>query len=90
MTIALLVVAGFESSAFVGGVAFARCRLGCCPDPARRGRPADGGCALSADSPIAALLVVCLIAPFVRDQLAAIAARGGGRPIVVSPYRSVR
>ena len=35
---------------------------------------------------IAALLVVCLIAPFLRDQLAAVHARGGAQPIVVSPY----
>src|SRR4029077_6835683 len=29
---------------------------------------------------------VCLIAPFVRDQLAALHARGDTRPVVVSPY----
>ena len=86
VTIALLVVAGFESSAFVGGVAFAVAGLIAAPillsevDPQRRLRFV-GGLA------IAALLVVCLIAPFVRDQLAAIAARGGARPIAISPYR---
>ena len=86
VTIALLVVAGFESSAFVGGIAFAVAGLIAAPillsevDPQRRLRFV-GGLA------IAALLVVCLIAPFVRDQLAAIHARGGARPIVVSPYR---
>ena len=32
------------------------------------------------------MLVVCLIAPFVLDQLAALRARGGGSPIVVAPY----
>jgi hypothetical protein len=86
VTIALLVVAGFESSAFVGGVAFAVAGLIAAPillsevDRQRRLRFV-GGLA------IAALLVVCLIAPFVRDQLAAIAARGGARPIAFSPYR---
>jgi hypothetical protein len=86
VTIALLVVAGFESSAFVGGVAFAVAGLIAAPillsevDRQQRLRFV-GGLA------IAALLVVCLIAPFVRDQLAAIAARGGGRPIAFSPYR---
>ena len=86
VTIALLVVAGFESSAFVGGVAFAVAGLIAAPiligevHPQRRLRFV-GGLA------IAALLVVCLIAPFVRDQLAAIAARGGARPIAISPYR---
>jgi len=86
VTIALVIVAGFESSAFVGGVAFAIAGLIAAPiligevHPQRRLRFV-GGLA------IAALLVVCLISPFVRDQLAAIAARGGGRPIAISPYR---
>ena len=86
VTIALVIVAGFESSAFVGGVAFAVAGLIAAPivigaaHPRRRLRFV-GGLA------IAALLVACLIAPFVRDQLAAIAARGGARPIAISPYR---
>ena len=85
VTIALLVVAGFESSAFVGGIAFAVAGLIAAPillgevDPRRRLRFV-GGLA------IAALLVVCLIAPFVRDQLAAVHARGSAKPIVLSPY----
>jgi hypothetical protein len=86
MVIALLVVAGFESSAFVGAIAFAIACLIAAPillgevDPQRR-RRFVGGLA------IAALLVVCLIGPFVRDQLAAIAARGGGTPIAIAPYQ---
>ena len=85
VTIALLVAAGFESSAFVGGIVFAVAGLVAAPillcEADRQTAMAPfGGLA------IAALLVVCLIAPFVRDQLAAIAARGGGWPIVVSPY----
>jgi hypothetical protein len=36
---------------------------------------------------IAALLVVCLIAPFVRDQVATVHARGGGNPFIVAPYK---
>ncbi len=86
VTITLLVVAGFESSAFVGGIAFAVGGLVAAPmllgavHPQRRLRFL-GGLA------IAALLVVCLITPFVRDQLAAIAARGGALPIAISPYR---
>ena len=35
---------------------------------------------------IAALLVACLVAPFVLDQLATVRARGGGSPIVVAHY----
>jgi hypothetical protein len=86
VTIALLVVAAFESSAFVGGIAFAVGGLIAAPmllgavDPQRRLRFLGG-------LGIAALLVVCLIMPFVRDQLTAIAARGGARPIAISPYR---
>jgi hypothetical protein len=84
--IALLIVAGFECSAFVGGIMLAFAGLIAAPilfaetDPRRRFRFV-GGLA------IAALLVVCLIAPFVRDQLAALHARGGANPIVVAPYR---
>lgn len=85
LTIALLIVAGFESSTFVGGVTFALAAIIAAPlilaavDSAWRLRVA-GGMAL------AALLIVCLIAPFVRDQLAMVAARGGGSPIIVRPY----
>ncbi len=86
VTIALLVVAGFESSAFVGGFAFAVAGLIAAPILLSAVRPQRrlrflGGLA------IAALLVVCSITPFLRDQLAAIAARGGARPIAISPYR---
>jgi hypothetical protein len=86
VVIALLVVAGFESSAFVGAIAFAIACLIAAPillgevNPQGR-RRFVGGLAISA------LLVVCLIGPFVRDQLAAIAARGGGTPIAIAPYR---
>jgi hypothetical protein len=85
VTIALLVAAGVESSAFVGGIAFAVAGLIAAPIllgevDARRRLRFVGGLA------IAALLVLCLIAPFVRDQLAAVHARGNAEPIVVSPY----
>jgi hypothetical protein len=85
LLLALSIVAGFESSTFVGGVTFAAAALVVAPmllivvNPARRLRLA-GGLAL------AALLVVCLIAPFVLDQFAAVQARGGGSPIAFSPY----
>jgi hypothetical protein len=81
----LIVVAGFESSSFVGGVTFAIAVLIATPillagtEPAQRRRLALGLAA-------AAVLAVCLAAPFVLDQLAALRARGGGSPIVVDPY----
>ncbi|MGO9401384.1 MAG: hypothetical protein ACLP19_26610 [Xanthobacteraceae bacterium] len=86
LTIALLMVAGFESSVFVGGITLAIGGLIAAPivfgatDPQRRLRFAGG-------LVLAALLVVCLIAPFARDQLLAVHARGGGSPVIVAPYR---
>jgi hypothetical protein len=86
LTLALLIVAGFESSTFVGGITFAIAALLATPivftavNPARRRR-------LLAALALAALLVGCLIAPFVLNQWAAVRARGGGTPIIVSPYR---
>ncbi|HKM87249.1 MAG TPA: hypothetical protein VJX48_01465 [Xanthobacteraceae bacterium] len=85
VTLVLIVVAGFESSSFVGGVTFAIAALAAAPillvgtEPAQRRRFALG-------LAIAAVLVFCLAAPFVLDQLAALRARGGGSPIVVGPY----
>ena len=81
----LVVVAGFESSSFVGGVTFATAALIAAPillvgtAPAQRRRFALG-------LAVAAVLAVCFAAPFVLDQLAAVRARGGGSPIVVEPY----
>ena len=85
LILALVVVAGFESSTFVGGVTFAIAGVAAAPilftatSPRRRLR-LIGGLA------IAALLVICLIAPFLRDQFAVVAARGGGNPLAISPY----
>ena len=86
LTLALLIVAGFESSTFIGGLTFAISALLAAPivfaavNPAQRRR-------LLAALALAALLVVCLIAPFVLNQSAAVRARGGGIPITVSHYR---
>ena len=85
LILVLLVVAGFESSSFVGGVTFAIAALIAAPilllgiEPAQRRRFAIG-------LAVAALLAVCLAAPFILDQLAALRARGGGSPIVIEPY----
>ena len=85
LTLALVVVAGFESSTFVGGVTFAVAGLVAAPilfaatAPARRLRFVAG-------LALAALLVICLVAPFILDQITAVRARNGGAPIVVSHY----
>jgi len=85
LTLALIVAAGFESSTYVGGVTFAITALICAPilfagvAPKERVRFATG-------LVVAAVLVVCLVAPFVRDQWANLAVRGDGYPIIVSPF----
>jgi hypothetical protein len=85
LTLVLVVVAGFESSSYVGGVTFAIAALAATPvllagqAPARRVRTATG-------LALAAALAVLLAAPFVLDQLATVAARGGGSPIVIHHF----
>ena len=82
LTLALVVVAGFESSTYVGGVTFPGAALMAAPilfaavEPGRRIRFALGLAA-------AAALALVLAAPFIRDQVVAVAARGGGPPIVI-------
>jgi hypothetical protein len=86
LTLALLIVAGFESSTFIGGITLAIAALLAAPivftavNSLRRRR-------LLAALALAALLVVCLIAPFVINHGAAGRARGGATPITVSHYR---
>jgi hypothetical protein len=85
LTLALVVVAGFESSTFIGGVTFAIAGLIATPilfvatAPARRLN-------FIAGLALAALLVICLVTPFILDQLSAVRARDGSAPIVVSHY----
>jgi hypothetical protein len=84
-TLVLVVVAAFESSAFVGGIAFALAGIVAAPVlfaatcPAERWRVAAG-------LAIAALLIACFITPFVFDQLTALRTRADGSPIVLAPY----
>jgi hypothetical protein len=85
LTLVLTVVAGFESSTYVGGVTFAIAALAAAPvlfariDRARRLRFGVG-------LAVAAGLVICIAAPFFLDQLATVAARGGGRPVVIHHF----
>jgi len=85
VTLALVVAASFESSAFVGGVTFAIAALGAAPllltgIEARRRVTAILGLAL------AGVLTLGLAAPFIRDQFAFIAARGGDGAIGIDPF----
>ena len=85
MTLVLIVVAGFESSTYVGGVTFAIAAVAAAPllfagiEPARRFR-------FLAGMAVAAVLVACLAAPFVSDQLMAVAARGDDNPVVIRHF----
>jgi hypothetical protein len=82
----LLIIAGFESSAFVGGVTFAFAGLIAAPilfaEADRKQRLRFFGGLV-----IAAVLVVCLIAAFLRDQVETMHARGGANPFIVAPYK---
>lgn len=86
LTVALLVAAAFASSAFVGGITFAFAAVLATPI-LLLGSNSQQRLRLVGGLTIAAFLVVCLIVPFVRDQLAAIHARSAGSPIILSPYR---
>jgi hypothetical protein len=82
LMLAVTVVAGFESSAYVGGVTFAIAAavagllLLAKIEPAQRLRFALG-------LAVAAVLAVCIAFPILRDQLAGVTAREGGAPIVL-------
>jgi CDP-diglyceride synthetase len=85
LTLVLVVVAGFESSTYVGGITFAIAALAAAPlllvavEPGRRLQFFVGMAA-------AAVLVVCLAAPFLNNQLMAVAARGDNDPIVLRHF----
>jgi hypothetical protein len=84
-TLALAVAAGFESSTFVGGIVLAIAapvvalllftRVG-----------AKQGLRFAAALVAAAVLMVCLVVPLLRDQVALTAARGAGAPVVLKFY----
>jgi len=85
VTLALVVAASFESSAFIGGVTFAIAALGAAPlllsaIEAKLRVTAILGLAA------AGVLALGLAAPFIRDQFAFIAARGGDGTIGIHPF----
>jgi hypothetical protein len=85
LTIALTVVAGFESSTYVGGVTFALAAMAAAPillAKIERGRRLRFVGAMA----VAIVVVACFAAPFVLDQLATVAARHDPTPVVVHPF----
>lgn len=86
LTLVLTVVAGFESSTYVGGVTLAIAAVAAGPIllvNIERGRRLRFFGAMA----IAAVLVVFLIAPFVIDQLATAAARHDPTPVVIRHFQ---
>jgi hypothetical protein len=85
LTLVLVVVAGFESSTYVGGITFAIAAMVCAPvliagiEPARR-------LWFLAGMAVAVVLVLCLAAPFLHNQIMAVAARSGGGAVVVRHF----
>src|SRR5580700_2389845 len=81
LTLALVVVAGFESSTYVGGITFAVAALAAAPlliaaiERPNRLRFVVGVA-------VAAALAIILALPFLNNQLYAVAARSGGSPVV--------
>jgi hypothetical protein len=81
LTIVLVVVAGFESSAFIGGITFAPAAVAAAlflivgAEPAQRVRFVVG-------MAIAAVLAGLVAAPFLNNQLYAVAARANANPII--------
>jgi hypothetical protein len=85
LSLVLVVVAGFESSVWIGGITFLVSAVIACPilmwqsEPFERRRFAFNLAG-------AALLSVILAVPFLLDQLAIVGLRGGGAPIVVDHF----
>ncbi len=85
VTLVLTVAAGFESSTYVGGVTLAIAALFAAPF-LFAGIERGSRIRFAAAMVIAAVLVACLVAPFVVDQLAATAVRADATPIVIRPF----
>jgi hypothetical protein len=84
--LAIVVAAGFESSAWIGGVIFAASALpiGIASLITANGNPQRRDLTLKAAA--AAVLTLVIAFPFLRDEFAATAARHAGAPIAFRPY----
>jgi hypothetical protein len=85
VTLALVVAASFESSAFVGGVTFAIAAVAAAPLLLSAVEDKQRVTAILGLA-LAAALALGLAVPFIRDQLAFIAARGGDGAIGIQPF----
>ena len=85
VALVLTVVAGFESSSYVGGMTFAAAAAVAAPILYTAVRPVHR-LAVAGGLAGAAALAVLIAVPFVRDQLAAVAARHDGIPVVIDHF----
>jgi len=84
----LVVASGFESSTWVGGVAFAVAAISVTPALLRAlAREARGRFIVRAAA--AAAIAAALITPFVLSQAHSLAARGAGSPVALQPYQAL-
>jgi hypothetical protein len=84
-TLVLVVVAGFESSTWVGGITFLLSALIVCPILLRQVEPHDRRRFILSLAGAAALSVA-LAAPLLLDQVAAAGLRSSGSPIVIHHF----
>ncbi len=85
--LAIVVAAGFESSAWVGGVIFGAAALGIGLMLLFAANGVRGRISLLAKAAASVLLAAAVAYPFLRDELAATAARHLGSPIAFHPYQ---
>jgi hypothetical protein len=85
ITLGLVAAAGFESSTWIGGFAFAASALVAVPLLLFATERSDRWRFLGALI-VAGIVAAAVAAPFLRDQLAAVAARSTGSPIAVMPH----
>ena len=85
ITLGLVAAAGFESSTWIGGFAFAASALVAAPLLLIATERADRWRFLGV-LVIAAIVAAAVASPFLRDQVAAVAARSTGSPIAVAPH----
>ena len=87
VALGLVVVAGFESSTWVGGIAFAVSAAVAAPVLLARTSP-DRRWIFVRNMSVAAGVTAVLAAPFLLGQAQTLAARGAGIPIALMPYRA--